>query len=244
MLDGYKLLEIRELFGMNQGDFAQAIGYSREVVNKIESGKMKPSKWFGAAVQKFLDQHQQPDFSQDVNILGKPSQSSARKSSEAYRNSRLEQKNLLSALMVPLVGIKAQAGYVKGFEETDFIDNLEKYSLPPGVNPSGAIWRYFEIDGDSMEPTLSAGDVVLATMVPAEDWPDLRDLCVYILHTQDRLLIKRVCKKSPKEWILVSDNEEAYPQVAIPVEEVKQLWLFRRQIRSKAPAPKEFVIAS
>jgi phage repressor protein C with HTH and peptisase S24 domain len=242
MIDGYKLLEIRELYELNQAEFARKIGYSREVINKIESGKMKPSKWLSAAVQRFIDEHQKPDFSQDVNILGKASHS-PKKLQEPYVQQRREQKAIPSQYLVPLVGIKAQAGYVKGYEQTDFIDTLDKYSLPPGVNPAGAIWRYFEIDGDSMEPSFSSGDLVLATMVAAEDWYDLKNFYVYVIHTNDQLIIKRIYRKSNAEWVLISDNEETYPQVLIKPEDVKQLWLFRRHIRSKVPQPKEFKIA-
>lgn len=242
MIDGFKLLEIREIYNLNQAEFARQVGYSREVINKIESGKMKPSKWFSKAVQKFIDEHQKPDLSHDVNILGKASQYS-RKQIEPYVQQRREIKSVSAQFLVPLVGMKAQAGYVKGFEETDFIDTLDKYSLPPGVNPAGAIWRYFEIDGDSMEPTLSAGDLVLATMVPAEDWNDLKNFSVYVIHTNDQLLIKRIYKKSNIEWVLISDNEEGYPQALIRPDDVKQLWLFRRHIRSRLLPPKEFKLA-
>jgi phage repressor protein C with HTH and peptisase S24 domain len=95
-----------------------------------------------------------------------------------------------------------------------------------------------------MEPTLSASDLVLATMVPMEDWRDLKDFYVYIIHTSDLLLIKRIYKKSETEWVMISDNEDLYPQVLLKVEDVKQLWLFRRHIRSKVPQPKEFKITA
>lgn len=242
MIDGNKILEIRELYGMNQSEFAKAIGYTREVINKVESGKIKASRFFVLEVQKFINSHQQPDFSQDVNILGKASHSNGKQSTISYLDSRRIQKNETAEYLVPMVGIKAQAGYVKSYEQADFLETLDQYSLPPGVNPTGAVWRYFEIDGDSMEPTFSGGDIVLATMVPIEDWKDIRNFCVYIVHTADQLLIKRLYKKSDTEWVLISDNEDLYPQKTLVVEDVKQLWLFRRQIRSQAPQPKEFKI--
>jgi hypothetical protein len=43
---------------------------------------------------------------------------------------------------------------------------------------------------------------------------------------------------------MISDNEEAYPQVLLKVNDVKQLWLFRRHIRSRVPQPKEFKITA
>lgn len=244
MQDVFNLLEIRELYGLSQGDFAKQIGYSREVVNKIESGKMKPSKWFCEAVKNFVLSHQKADFSHDVNILGKAFVPMSKRHPDDYMHQRREQKTVPSQFLVPLVGIKAQAGYVKGFEETDFMETLEKYSLPPGVNPTGAVWRYFEIDGDSMEPTFSAGDVVLATMVPHVDWQDVKDLCVYVILTADQLMMKRIYKKSEKEWVLVSDNEEVAPQVVLNIEDVKQIWLLRRHIRAKVPLPKEVKITA
>jgi len=235
-------LEIRKLYGLSQTDFAKKVKMSRELVSKLENGKAELKKPTWKKIQRFLQDHSMESFSQDVNILGKASHQ--HKKSEPYFTARREQKNEETLLFVPLVGIKAQAGYVKGYEQVDYIDTLEKYSLPPGVNPMGAVWRYFEIDGDSMEPTLSAGDVVLATMVPVEDWNDIRNFSVYIVHTADQLLIKRIYKKSDKEWVLISDNEELYPQVVLKIEDVKQLWLFRRHIRARVPQPKEFKITA
>ena len=239
MLNARELMEIRKLLGLNQEDFGRKIGYSREVVSKVENEKMEPSRWFVEAVLNFRNDHQFSVKSTDVKYLGKISQKT-----RPYVEQRQREKMVSRQVWVPLVGIKAQAGYVKGFEQTDFLENLDQYSLPPGVNPAGAVWRYFEIDGDSMEPSLSGGDVVLATMVPQEDWADVKNFAVYVIHTNDQLLIKRVYKKSEKEWVLISDNESANPQMLLSVQDVKQLWLFRRHIRSKIPQPFEVKITA
>lgn len=245
MFDAYNLMEIRELYGLSQTDLAQRLHITREVVNKMEKGRMKVSNRTAARLQKFLQEHPIAAFSGDVNILGKSSQpDERRKPTLPFQQQRLQEKNSASSFLVPLVGIKAQAGYVKGFEEVDYMDTLDQYALPPGVNPIGAVWRYFEVDGESMEPTFTGGDIVLTTMVPAEDWADIKNFCVYVILTEDRLLLKRVFKKSPAEWVLISDNEEAAPQVLLPVNQVKQLWMFRRQIRSRVPQPKEVKITA
>ena len=44
MLDAHKLIEIRKSLGLNQEDFGRKIGYSREVVSKVENGKMELKK--------------------------------------------------------------------------------------------------------------------------------------------------------------------------------------------------------
>lgn len=243
MFTAENLVEIRELAGLSQTEFARKLGISREVINKMESGKMKPSKRTFGKVQSFLQNHQNPINWGDVNILGKSSHIvEKRVNGKAFLNSRLQDKNAPHLHLAPLVGVKAQAGYIKGFEQVDYMDTLEQYSLPPGVNPIGAVWRYFEIDGDSMEPTLSAGDVVLATLVPVEDWNDTKDFCVYVIHAADQLLIKRLYNKSEDEWVLISDNEEVAPQHLIKKEDVKEIWFLRRHIRNKVPMTEQVKI--
>ena len=245
MFDSYNLLEIRELAGLSQADFAHRLGITREVVNKMEKGRMNISKRTAVRLQKFLQEHPLNVSGGDVNILGKSSlQPEKKKPGLPYQQQRLQEKNTPAPYLVPLVGIKAQAGYVKGFEQVDYMETLEQYSLPPGINPIGAVWRYFEVDGESMEPTLSSRDIVLATMLPHEDWQDVKNFYVYIILTADQLLIKRVYKKNEKEWVLISDNEEVAPQVVLPVDEIKQVWFFRRQIRSRVPLPKEVRITA
>ena len=243
MLDAFKLIEIRRSLGLNQEDFGRKIGYSREVVSKVENGKMEPSKWFVEAVLKFQNDHIFNGNGHDVKILGKFSHEPKKINRPFYQQIQTL-KNLASEYLVPLVGIKAQAGYIKGFEQTDFIETLEKFSLPPGVNPKGLEWSYFEVDGDSMEPTLSAADILLTSLLPHEDWNEIKNFCVYVILTDEQLLVKRVYRKNEKEWILISDNSEMNPQVTFDVSKIKQVWTLRRHIRSKVPQPKEVKITA
>jgi phage repressor protein C with HTH and peptisase S24 domain len=242
MNSGYNIKEIRQLYNFTQQEMATALGITREMINKMEKGKRSVSRATQARLKLLLQERQGEQFSQeavkDVQFIGVPRRSSAL----PYHLHRLEQKNEASQFLVPLVAQKALAGYVKSYDQVDYLDTLEKHALPPGVNPTGAAWSYFEVDGDSMEPTLCASDIILATMVPAEDWSDVKNFCLYVVLVGDQLLAKRIYKKSDKEWVLISDNDEAYPQITIKVADVKQLWLFRRHIRSRVPQPKEFVI--
>lgn len=244
MIEAHNLLEIRNLYNLSQEDLAKNIGRTRELVNKMERGRAPISNPTWKRIQNYLSTLNKFDFSHDVNFLGKASQTPDRsKIHMPYFLERREQKKESVSLKVPLVGIKAQAGYIKGFEHVDYMDTLDKYSLPPGVNPLGAVWSYFEVDGESMEPTLYAGDVILASMLPQEDWADIKNFCIYILLTADQLLVKRVYRKNNEEWVLLSDNEDVSPQVLVPISSIKQVWTFRRHIRSKVPQPKEFKIA-
>ena len=144
--------------------------------------------------------------------------------------------------LVPLVPVKAQAGYVKAIDQEVFMDTLEKYALPPGVNPHGAVWRYWEVEGESMEPAFHSGDIILTSQVHQMDWENLRNFYLYVIVTKDRVLFKRLFCKNLLEWVLISENEEHSPQQLLRAEDVKEVWVFRRHIVNKAPPSKVFEI--
>jgi transcriptional regulator with XRE-family HTH domain len=239
----HNIKEIRQLHNMTQEEFAMALGITRELVNKMEKGKCTVSKGTAALLQQFTQERQRDSVLPDVQLVG-AMHPNPPKAMIPYVEQRREKKRQGAVVEAPLVAQKAQAGYVKSYDFTDYLDSLEKYSLPPGVNGAGAVWSYFEVDGDSMEPTFSAGDIVLASMLPHEDWTEIKNFCVYIIVAGDQLLIKRVYRKSADMWVLISDNEEQYPQMLLPVHTVRQVWTFRRHIRSKVTPPKEFRVTA
>lgn len=239
----YNLKEIRQLHNLTQEEFALALGITRELVNKMEKGKCSVSKGTAALLQQFVQERQRENFSPEVEVYGFPHQAPP-KMSVPYVELRRDKKQEKIPVQAPLIAQKVQAGYAKGYEHVDYLDALEKYSLPPGVNGTGAVWTYFEVDGDSMEPTFFEGDMILASMLPPEDWNDLKNFSVYVILAGDHLVLKRVYRKSPDMWVLISDNEEQYPQQLLPVDSIKQVWTFRRHIRAKVAPPKEFRITA
>lgn len=163
---------------------------------------------------------------------------------ETYQLERFKKKLTAPHFMVPLVPVKARGGYIKSYDQIQFLDTLEKYALPPGVSPVGAVWRYFEVAGDSMEPTFTKGDIILASQVPHDDWAQLRNFYVYIILTATDLLVKNVYALSDDEWILISENEEMYEPVKLSVNEIQEVWVMRRHIKRTSPKNKMFDIDS
>ncbi len=159
-----------------------------------------------------------------------------------YHLQRREQKNIPKAFLVPLVPYKARAGYVKMYDQVDYLDKLEQYAIPPNVDPAGAIWRYFEVGGDSGEPVLRSGDLLLCSQVPREDWIQLRNFHFYVLVTATEVFVKRVYRETEFEWILISENESMYPAIKFPVDTVREVWVVRRHIKKELPPTKVFDI--
>ena len=163
-------------------------------------------------------------------------------STQHYLESRRKLKTNNGIPTAPLIPAKAQAGYVRAIDQQQYMDTLEKFALPPGVDPMGANWAYWEVEGDSMEPAIKSGDIILTSQVHSMDWENIRNFYVYVIVTEDMVLVKRVFAKNLSEWVLISENEALYPQALIAVKSVKQVWVFRRRIEAAAPPTKVFKI--
>jgi phage repressor protein C with HTH and peptisase S24 domain len=155
----------------------------------------------------------------------------------SYLEKRRAQKNSFVPFMVPLVPVKAQAGYAKSYSNSDFINDLELYPILPGIDPRGAVWRFFEVEGDSMETGLYDTDLVLVSMVPPEDWKDVKKGQVYVVVTDEAVYIKLIYPKDAEHWILASSNPR-HKQRTIAIKDVKELWRYRRHVTNKIQWPK------
>lgn len=225
---GEKLKELRVSKGLGQSEMADFLEVGYRSYQEIEkTGVVKKSD----VLSRIFEKTGITDTQNFVNDTA-----------ASYLTARRDSKNKALPFTAPLVPVKARAGYVSSYDQTDYINTLETYALPPGVNPVGAVWRYFEIDGDSMEPTFTKGDIVLASMVLFDDWQEIRNFYIYVVVTDSQVLIKRLYRKTAKMWVMISDNEESYDQEPLQVDTIKELWVFRRKINSKAPPPKKFEI--
>lgn len=135
---------------------------------------------------------------------------------------------------IPFVPFKAAAGYLAGYADTDFIDELNTFTLPM---LSGGNYRAFEIIGDSMLPTPS-GSVIVGEKVDSLD--DLRSSNTYIVVSRSEgIVYKRVEKngRAKSKLNLISDNP-AYPPYSVNAEDVLELWQAQVIISKAAATPK------
>lgn len=223
--------------GLTQQQVADMIDVSRVSYTFYEDGSRKPKFDVLIKILQILE-FEIEDFTSVTFVTSEP----VTKNSSYIDGRRRIKSETSEGFRVPLVPIKAQAGYTKSFDQAFYLDTLEKYAIPPGISYHGSEWRYWEIEGDSMEPTLHSRDIILTSQVNKHDWEFVRNFYIYVIVTEDRVLIKRVFQKSPEVWVLISDNEESHPQQLLNVDEVKELWVFRRHIDSKAPVPRKFEI--
>ncbi|MFN0214167.1 MAG: XRE family transcriptional regulator [Saprospiraceae bacterium] len=121
---------------------------------------------------------------------------------------------------VEFVSVHAVAGYVTGFCNPEFIQELPRLILP---NLSEGTYRAFEITGDSMPP-IHEGFIVVGRFV--ERWQDIKSGKRYTLVLQnDGIVFKRVVNEvgQNRKLVLCSDNP-AYLPYTVSISDVLEAW--------------------
>ena len=122
--------------------------------------------------------------------------------------------------IIHLVPVKAAAGYLAGYADPDFLDELNTFTLPM-LAPGN--YRAFEIIGDSMMPTPS-GSVIVGEKV--DDIEDVKTTNTYVvLSKSDGVVYKRVVKnnRAKNKMTLVSDNP-SYEPYQVNSDDVLEMW--------------------
>ena len=139
------------------------------------------------------------------------------------------------------VPIAAQAGYTRNYTDPIYINQLERLYIP-GLPYKGDSYRYFDVEGDSMYPTLEDGMQVIAQRVDPEFWHSISDFYIHVIVCDSQILIKRLYRVNESEFVMISDNEDLYPQVRIAKRDIKELWLVKRKLDWKMMPPKNYEI--
>lgn len=121
---------------------------------------------------------------------------------------------------IPFVPVKAAAGYLAGYADPEFVDELNTFTLPM---LSGGNYRAFEIIGDSMLPTPS-GSVIVGEKVEKLDELKNDSACI-VVSRHEGIVYKRIQKngRSKEKVTLVSDNPIYHPYT-VKTEDILEMW--------------------
>jgi phage repressor protein C with HTH and peptisase S24 domain len=235
--------ELREKQKLTQEQLAEKTGIPRDRIAKWEQGKGSPKAEDYKKLEKFFGKSKWDNVPRELNIelseetidYNKTNGHDLVKAGNDDKNYILKRRRLKAlseAFMVPLVPVKAQAGYARAYSNTDFLNNLEMYPILPGIDPRGAVWRFFEVQGESMEPGLYETDLVLVSQVTREDWKNIKKGQVYVIVTSDEVMIKLVFPMDKDRWVLKSSNRR-HKDKMIDATTIKEVWQFRRLVSNK-----------
>lgn len=200
---------LRKLRGLTQDEFAQKIGIKRSLVGAYEEERAEPNYEVLETVSDL--------FKVSIDDLLRKDLSETKGS---YLSKRRQMKMLADLNVIHFVPVKAAAGYLNGYADPEFLDELNTFTLP--MLTSGS-YRAFEIVGDSMLPTPS-GSVIVAEKVSNLDEVKNNNAYIVVSRTEG-VVYKRVLKsnRSKNKLTLLSDNP-AYQPYQVNAEDVLEFW--------------------
>ncbi len=200
---------LRKQRGWTQEEFANRLNIKRSLLGAYEEERAEPRFEVLEAVCDLFKMTMDDLLRKDL---------SDQKGS--YLNARRTLKMLSGPAEIPFVPVKAAAGYLAGYADPEFIDELNTFTLPM---LTGGNYRAFEIIGDSMLPTPS-GSVIVGEKV--NDLEEMKnDTPCIVVSRNEGIVYKRVQKniKQRDKLTLVSDNPVFHPYT-VNAEEVIEMW--------------------
>lgn len=227
---------LRSLKGFSQERLAQELKWTRSMVGSYEEGRSEPP------IDRLIDLSDY--FKLPIDILVKNDLSQAKDTSFM----QVGNQRLLFPIsvdendeeLIEIIPTKASAGYLAGYADPEYIEQLQKIKLP--FLPTGT-HRAFPIKGDSMLP-VKDGSFIVAKFV--DDINDIKDGRTYIVLTKnDGLVYKRVYNHiAEKQTLLLSSDNKTYEPYEVPIQEILEIWEFTCCINTQEYDEKELKLSS
>ncbi|MFC0604283.1 XRE family transcriptional regulator [Winogradskyella pulchriflava] len=227
---------LRGLKGLTQETLAENLNVPRSRIGSYEEGRSAPTLEFLIQLSDY--------FSLPIDILLRNDLTKSKDSAFIEIGS---QRVLFPILvdadndnLIEIVPAKATAGYLNGYDDPEYIEQLQKIKLP--FLPTGK-HRAFPIKGDSMLP-MKDGAFVIGRFI--EDRNDIKTGKTYVLVTlNDGMVYKRVMNNIDfnGSLLLMSDNK-TYNDYSVPIDEVLEIWEFTCSINTQEYTEEELKISS
>lgn len=227
---------LRDLKNLSQENLAEELGVHRSRIAAHESNRTEPNVKMLLALSEFFKVPIDAILKNDLTKLNG-------QSFIELGNQRILfpiTVDIDNEDLIEIVPIKASAGYLSGYDDPEYIEQLQKIKLP--FLPTGK-HRAFPIKGDSMLP-MKDGAFVIGRFV--EDRTEIKTGKTYILLTlNDGMVYKRVLNNIDfnNSLLLMSDNK-VYSDYSVPINEVLELWEFTCSINTQEYSEEELKLSS
>jgi len=204
-----EIIEYRTTMNITQQELAELVGVSKNTIYNYEKGTKIPDSKIPIFEQLFKNRSQ-------TNLSD----------SNAIAVSYSE----MNVMMVPLVTTYAQAGFLSGFDDPEFLDELPKVPFADDKEHRGD-YLCFEVKGDSMEDgaldSILEGDILLCRNVRQDFWKSKLHINKWdfvIVHKEKGILVKRIIKHDVENGILTLHSlNEYYDDFDIHLKDVAKI---------------------
>ena len=234
---------LRKKKGKTQDALSSDLNIGRTTLANYEAGVSEPNvdtlctiaKYFGISVDTLLSKN----LEAGDNVIEVSAASNGHIADQYNGIPRIitvDQQGNDNIIYVP---VKARAGYLSGYGDSEFMETLPTFRLP-GL--SNSTYRMFEVDGPSMAPNILHGDRLIGEWV--DDLEKVRDNRVYIIVHKGGVAVKRVINrlKERGKFYLKSDtiaHRHEFPTIEIDPADIKEIWYGRLKISSDFTEPAE-----
>ena len=213
---------LRKRANFTQQEFADKLDIKRSLVGAYEEGRADPrinnlikiSELFKVSIDDLVDTE-----------IWKMSESELL---DFYKGKQKQKFKVLSISIdsnesenIHLVPQKASAGYLNGYADPEYLNELPSFQLP--FLPTNASYRAFEISGDSMLP-IKSGTIVIGSYL--ESVEEIKNGKTYIIITlSEGVVFKRIFNyiSEKGKLFLVSDNR-VYSPYEVEPDDVTEIW--------------------
>ena len=231
---GNNIKILRKKAGLTQGALADKMGIKRSLIGAYEEGRAEPRI---NNLIKLAEVFNLPIDALVLQDLDDPSQltmTRAMGTQLRVLSVTVSDEDDDQGEQVQWVPQKAAAGYLNGYADTEYLQELPRFKLPN--LPRGGTYRAFELTGDSMLP-LNSGTIVIGKYI--DDWRNIKNGDTYVLLTdKEGIVYKRVFNyvDESQKLFLVSDNR-SYAPYEIPIDQVLEVWSAQAFISVTFPDP-------
>ncbi len=237
---------LRKKAGKTQDALSAAVKIGRTTIANYEAGISEPNletlltfaTFFGVAVDALLSKNMEEESKSGEKDMALRAvlQTPGTAYSSIPKIITVDSSGNDNIIYVP---VKARAGYLNGFGDTEFMETLPTFRLP-GLN--NATYRMFEVEGPSMAPNVLHGDRIIGEWI--DDLEKIRDNRVYVIVHEGGVAVKRLVNrlKERGKLYLKSDtiaHRHEYPIVEVDPADVKEVWYGRLKISSDFTEPAE-----
>lgn len=199
-----QLKSLRESAGLSQKKVALELGITQGAYSLIENGQNSITTEHLLKLSKF--------YSVPTDRILKSSDNAVTMS--------------LKNGFIPLINVGARAGYIENSGSDEWLGTLEMFRIP-GFE-SHKKQKLFEVEGDSMLPTLMHGDILIAEEI--DDLSELVDGSLTVVITSKAVVTKRLKKDLNNDSIILSSDNPKFENITYSLKNVEKILVVQGKI--------------
>ncbi|MFQ5672982.1 MAG: XRE family transcriptional regulator [Nitrospinales bacterium] len=224
---GSRFKFMRESLCLSQQQLSEKIGFPQQTISRIESGQQKPAESI-LKILKYLfnvDRSWLMDGSGELEMDFIPiGRALAGGTDETFLKLIEAHERCRGSADIPIYNAWQNPGSGSLDTEKHLVIHREWIQNKLGVVPQKLV--AVTVSGDSMEPTLKNGDVILVNL----NLGYLMDNAIYVLNVDGTLLVKRIERLVAGGVVLRSDNKLVSPDQNIDNEQAGRLDIVGRVV--------------